>query len=250
MQKALNKKERVEIFKLFLENNKLKFNEIEKHLKIRSNMVSYHLTSMVKEGILIKKGEYYLLTENAEKYIPVFSDIFGPDVGPLPVVLVAVMNRKQDEILLIKRNKRPYKDYWSMIGGKLLLHEDLKEAAIRLVVEKTGLKPAFVSLNNMMHERVEGSGVVKHSFILLFTKVFVDKMAFKETIAGGLKWFDVDRLDMDKSNAGKSCKDKSKDKIIPSDYWLIKNSLNKKISMPKLYMHEKDGLITGHKFLN
>jgi ADP-ribose pyrophosphatase YjhB (NUDIX family) len=235
MQKVLSKKERSEIFKLFLENNKLKFNEIEKCLKIRSNMVSYHLTSMVKEGLLVKKGEYYLLTEHAEKYIPIFSDIFGSDVGPLPVILVAVMNKRQDKILLIKRNKRPYKNYWSMIGGKILLHEDFKDASIRKVKEKTGLNSEFVSLNDLMHERVEGSGIVKHSFILLFTKVIVQNIKFMETRAGELRWFSIDKLDSSI--------------VIPSDYYLITKSLNKKHKMKLLYMHEKDGKIVKHKFL-
>lgn len=236
MQKALSKKERAQIFKLFLENNRLKFNEIEKYLKIRSNMVSYHLTSMVNDGILVKKGDYYRLTEHAERYIPIFSDIFGSvaDVGPLPVVLVAVMNRKQDKILLVRRNKRPYKDYLSMIGGKILLHEDFREASIRKVKEKTGLDPEFISLNDILHERVEGSGIVKHSFILLFTKVVVKDSRFKETNAGELKWFSVDKLD--------------KDLIIPSDYHLIKHSINKRYKMKNLYMHEEDGKISRHKF--
>ncbi|MGV8141663.1 MAG: NUDIX domain-containing protein [Candidatus Woesearchaeota archaeon] len=236
MQKSLNKKERAEIFKLFLENTKLKFNEIEKHLKIRSNMVSYHLTSMVHDGLLVKKGEYYLLTENAEKYIPMFSEIFGYDIGPLPVVLVAVMNKKQNRILLIKRNKRPYKNYWSMIGGKILLHEDFKDASIRKVREKTGLDSQFISVNDILHERVEGSGIVKHSFILLFTKVLVPVSKFKETRAGELKWFNIDRLDPES--------------IIPSDYYLIKNSINKRYKMKNLYMHETDGKIFEHRFLS
>jgi len=237
MQKSLSKKERSEIFRLFLENHKLKFNEIEKHLKIRSNMVSYHLTSMVKDGLLSKTGEYYHLTDHAEKYIPIFSEMFGLDVGPVPVVLIAVMDKSDKKILLVKRNKRPYKDYWSMIGGKILLHEDLKNASLRKVLEKTGMDCEFVSLNNVMHERVEGSGIVKHSFILLFTKVISKTNKFKESNAGTLKWFDLKKLDSEK------------DKIIPSDYWLIKNSLNKKMKMQNLYMHEIDGRIENHRFL-
>ncbi|MGV8171932.1 MAG: NUDIX domain-containing protein [Candidatus Woesearchaeota archaeon] len=236
IQKALSKKERAEIFKLFLENDRLKFSEIEKYLKIRSNMVSYHLTSMIEDGILIKKGEYYHLTEHAEKYIPLFSDIFGTDVGPLPVILIAVMNRKQDRILLVKRNKRPYKNYWSMIGGKILLHEDFREASVRKVKEKTGLDSEFVSLNDIMHERVASSGIVKHSFILLFTKVSVKDTNFKNTAAGELKWFPIKKLDLKTT--------------IPSDYFLIQKSLDKKYNMKLLYMHEKDGKIEEHKFLD
>jgi|GEM_PF-506960 len=237
MQKALSKKERSEIFRLFLENDKLKFSQIEKHLHIRSNMVSYHLTSMVKEGLLVKKGEYYLLTEHAEKYIPLFSGMFGMDVGPVPVILVAVLNKIHTKILLVRRNKRPYKDYWSMIGGKILLHEDLKSASVRKVLEKTGMDCEFVSFNDVMHERVEGSGVMKHSFILLFTKVVSRTVKFKESGAGTLKWFDLKKIDSEK------------DSIIPSDYWLMKHSLNKRMKIQDLYMHENEGRIESHRFL-
>jgi ADP-ribose pyrophosphatase YjhB (NUDIX family) len=235
MQKSLVKKERAQIFKLFLDNTKFKFNEIEKHMQIRSNMVSYHLTSMLQDGILVKKGEYYVLTEHAEKYIPIFSDMFMTAVGPLPVVLVAILNKKQDKILLIKRNKRPYKNYWSMIGGKILLHEDFKDASIRKVKEKTGLDSEFLSLNDILHERVEGSGIVKHSFILIFTKVLAKRTDFNTTKAGELKWFSINQLDSDT--------------IIPSDYHLIKCSLNKKFKMKNLYMNEDDGQISKHRFL-
>jgi ADP-ribose pyrophosphatase YjhB (NUDIX family) len=233
MQKSLSKKERSEIFKLFLENHRLKFNEIEKSLKIRSNMVSYHLTSMVKDGLLVKKGEYYQLTEHAERYIPIFSDIYGSDVGPLPVILVAVMHK--NKILLVKRSKRPYKDYWSMIGGKMLLHEDAREASVRKVREKSGLDSKFVSLNNIMHERVEGNGIVKHSFMLFFTKVDSKGAKFEKSSSGELRWFSMAQID--------------RIKMIPSDQWLIKNSLDKRMKIPHLYMHEKDGVIESHKLM-
>ena len=67
------KKEREEIFRLFLNCDRLKFSDIEKALKIRSNMVSYHIEQMQKEKLLEKKGEYYFLTAGADKYSDIFS---------------------------------------------------------------------------------------------------------------------------------------------------------------------------------
>ena len=106
---SLVKKEREEIFRMFLGDNKLKFNEIEKKLEIRSNMVSYHLDKMQEEGLLEKKGMYYYLTKEAERYLPILPHITGEGMSPLPVVLVAVI--KDERILLIKRKRRPYKGY-------------------------------------------------------------------------------------------------------------------------------------------
>ncbi|MEK6937443.1 MAG: NUDIX domain-containing protein, partial [Nanoarchaeota archaeon] len=212
---SLVKKERKQIFKQFLDQTKLKFHEIEKKLNIRSNMVSYHLTQMQKEGLLQKKGEFYSLTAAGERYLPIFSHVIGAELGPLPVVLVAVMNK--DKILLIQRQKRPYKNYWSMIGGKMKLEESFADAALRLVKEKSGLNGKFVSINSVLHERVEGEGMVKHSFILFFVKVEVKETMVKESEHGKLKWFKV--------------KDLTSEKIIPSDLWLIQNKMNSKIDV-------------------
>jgi len=40
------------ILRLFLFDHKLKFNEIEKVLKIRSNKLAYHLKKLVSKGVL------------------------------------------------------------------------------------------------------------------------------------------------------------------------------------------------------
>jgi ADP-ribose pyrophosphatase YjhB (NUDIX family) len=228
---SLVKKEREQIFKLFLEKDKLKFSEIEKEIKIRSNMVSYHLEKMLEEGILEKKGQYYYLTKTSERYIPIFSHLVGNDLSPLPVILVAVM--KKDKILMIKRNKRPYKNYWSMIGGKMMFDETFESSSIRQVEEKAGIKSAFVSINSVLHERVEEEGIVKYSFILFFTKVAVKYEKFKDTSQGELKWFSVKQLE--------------NEKVIPSDYWLLKNKLSSKIDVKSADMNESEGNLSGFK---
>lgn len=231
---GLVKKEREQIFKLFLENDKLKFNKIEKALKIRSNMVSYHLEKMQEEGLVEKKGFYYYLTKKAERYLPIIPHIIGKELSPLPAVLVALVNN--DKILLIKRRIRPYKDYWSLIGGKMLLEESFKEASKRLIKQKTGINAEFESINSVLHERVEGDEIIKHSFILFFTKMRTKEAKFKESEYGELKWFNISEVD--------------KEKIIPSDLWLIKNKLNAKIDVRSAHMSENQGELESFKFID
>lgn len=167
---GLAKKERENIFGLFLEHHMLKFSQIEKALNIRSNMVAYHLECMQKEGLLERKGEHYILAPKAERYLSVLANITGKEMSPLPVLLAAVVNK--GKILLMKRNIRPYKGYWSLVGGKMRFEETFKDAALRLVREKTGLSARFASINGILHERVFGNGIVKHSFILFFCENF------------------------------------------------------------------------------
>ena len=224
---SLVNEEREKIFQLFLDNVKLKFNEIEKRIKIRSNMVSYHLERMQKEGIIEKSGDFYSLAKSAEKYIPVFSNMIGQELSPLPIILVAVV--RKGKILMIKRNRRPYKDYLSMMGGKMLLEESFEEASLRQVKQKSGIEGKFLSINAVMQERVEGDGMIKHNFIFVFAKVSTEEEKFRESEYGKLRWIDIKKI--------------GKEKVIPSDLWLIRNKLDSKLDINTIYMHEKDGEI-------
>jgi len=226
--RSLDKKERKEIFKLFLEKSKLRFSDIEKGLDIRSNMVSYHIEQMVKEGLLEKKEGLYKLTADAERYIPIFSLIIGQDISPLPAVLVALIN--DGKILLIKRNKRPYRDYWAMVGGKMLLEETFQTTSLRLIKDKAGLEGEFFSINSVMQEHVKQDNAIKHSFILFFTKVKTDQIEFKNSESGELAWFDTDKLP---------------ERIVPSDRWLIENRLDSIADVKNAYMDDVEGELSS-----
>jgi len=222
---GLVKKEREDIFKLFLEKTKLKFNEIEKALKIRSNMVSYHLEKMQEEGLLEKKDDYYYLTKKAEKYLPIIPHITGKELSPIPIILAAVVNK--DEILLIRRNKRPYQKYWSLLGSKMKMEENFEEAAKRVVKEKARLDADYETMASVLYERVEGDEIIKHSFIHFFVKMKAKETELKFSQHGELKWFKIKDLE----NAG----------LIPSDLWLIKYKLNSKIDIVDSEMKENNG---------
>lgn len=219
MHKALNKEERMRIFELFLDKYTLKFSDIEKQLKIRSNALSYHLEMMKKQGLIEKNGENYQLTEDAESYIPSLS---ASGIGPMPVILAAII--KKDKVLLIKRHSRPYKEYWSLIGGKMHMHENIPAAALRKSKEETGIDCTFKSLNAILHERVEGKGKIKHSFMLFFVKL--EPNSSKSVKAKDGKWFALSRL--------------NKKDVIPTDYFLIRNKLNSRINIESAHMLDKE----------
>lgn len=230
---GLVKKEREDIFKLFLEKTRLKFSEIEKAIKIRSNMVSYHLEKMQEEGLLEKKDEYYYLTKKAERYLPIIPHITGKELSPLPIILIAVIHK--NKVLLIRRKKRPYKDYWSLIGGKMQLEENFKDAALRVIHKKTRLDADFKGLSGVLLERVKGDDLIKHGFILFFGKAVVKDSDLKFSQYGELKWFDLKDID----DAG----------LIPSDLWLIQNKLNSEADVVSAEMSEKNGDLSDFKVL-
>jgi len=214
----LKHKKRKEIFRQFVYNDRLKFNELEKATKIRSNELAYFLKKLVEESILLKQNNYYRLSKNAEKLIP----LFGKQISPLPVILVACI--KDSKLLLWKRNKRPYKDLWSLIGGRIKLNETLEQACLRVLKEKTFIDGKFVSINACLNEKVEENNDIKHAFILFLSKA-IPLTDVKEKI--NLRWFDI-----------KTLKEKN---IIPSDYWLIKNKLSSKIKIEEEVLKENKG---------
>jgi len=188
------RKEREAIFRLFSTKNSLKFTEIEKSMKIRSNHLAYYLSSLTKEGLLYKKNKIYRLTKKGEQQLPLISSKAS---SPIPIVLVNAQN--DGKVLLIKRDKRPYKNYLGLIGGKMKHDETFEACALRLLKEKANLTGKFKRISSVMHEQVIDEGV-KHSFILFLADVEIE----------------------DKSNLTPINK-LNKEKTIPSDYFLITN---------------------------
>ena len=224
---SLVKKEREQIFSLFIEHRERSFTQIEKAIGLRSNMVAYHLDCMEREGLIAKHGSLYSLTPSAERDIPLFPHITGKVLSPLPVVLVAVITK--DRILLLKRSKRPYKDYLGLIGGRIHHDETIEEASIRLVHEKTGLEAQKPIIHAILHEHVMGQGMTKHSFIHFLTSIKTTDSPLSKRFLGALHWFDFGEL--------------PESSIIPSDLWLIQNKLQSTISISRATMVEEEGVL-------
>lgn len=190
------------ILKVFLYNHELKFSEIEKTLKIRSNKLAYHLKNLVKKGVLEKLGEVYRLSETAETLIPYISD----KQSLLPVVLVAVA-KNSNQVFLHKRKKRPFKNKLSLPGGRILSGESLKDTTKRIMKQKHGMDAELKKVNSVSIEHVEKEDKKIHSFVLIFvTTSTKDKIEYTNI-------------------------SKNKSEIISSDYKLIKNDLKKEVDI-------------------
>lgn len=181
-----------QILNLFLYNNYLKFNEIEKFLKTRSNKLAYHIKQLIKKGILIKKQGHYSLSKTSEHLIPYLSN----KKSVLPVILIHIGTK--NKVFLYKREKKPFKNYLSLPGGRLLTKESIKQATKRIMKNKFNMPIEFKQINSISLEHVKRSEII-HSFLLILVSVKT-----KEDI----KLMNVN---------------KNKSKIIPSDYKLIKN---------------------------
>jgi ADP-ribose pyrophosphatase YjhB (NUDIX family) len=188
------------ILDLFLFNHKMKFNEIEKALNIRSNKLVYHLKNLIKKQIIEKQDEFYSLSETAEILIPYISN-----KNPvLPIVIIHIGDDKK--CFLWKRNKRPYKELLSLPGGRLILGENLKQAVKRIMKEKFNMNARLKHIHSISLEHIRKKNKIIHSFLLIFVSASSNE----------IKLTDIG---------------KNKKHIIKSDFFLIKNHLNKSLNI-------------------
>ena len=187
------------ILSAFLYNKKLKFSEIEKSVKTRSNKLAYHIKKLENQGILIKEKEFYSLSEFAQKIIPYLSS----KQSALPVILIAI--KEKEKVFLIKRKKRPFLDKLSLPGGRLLVGEEISDSVKRIMKEKFSINAKFSKINSVSLEHTIKNKKKIHSFLLIFvTATTKDKINYLTL---------------------------NKKEMITSDYELIKNNLNKEIKI-------------------
>lgn len=191
----------MQILPLFQYHQKLKFSDIERSLKVRSNKLAYHIKNLTKRGFLIKEGNYYSLSENSEYLIPYLSE----KKAMLPVILIHLGNNK--ECFLYSRKKRPFKDKLSMPGGRPLTGESLKDSVQRIMKEKFNVNAKLHSLHSISIENLKKNNKIIQTDIILFVSAKTK-----------------DKIQLTNLN-------KAKSKIITSDYFLIKNDLSKKIDI-------------------
>ena len=84
----------------------------------------------------------------------------------------------------------------------------------------------------MKRERVYDDEV-KHSFLLFLVKAKTEQESFLRKV-GELKWFSFGELD--------------KEKVIPSDKWLLQNKFDSKLDHSSIKMDEKEGELSNFRF--
>lgn len=138
--------------------------------------------------------------------------------GPVFVVVTLIQRphpaREGNQFLLIRRKQAPYARRWALVGGKLEFGETLAMAAMREVLEETGLEADFVALRGVVNERLAPSSPRARAghFLLFVCAVDAPNGEPQEQIEGELAWFTLPEIE----RLGRE------DAIIPSDHHIIK----------------------------
>ena len=130
---------------------------------------------------------------------------------PLTVAVGMVIDN--EKILLLKREKEPYRGLWSLPGGKVKKDEHVSQAAIRELMEESGLNCEIEEYLGYISEHLIESSIIKEHFLIHAYKLSSAGTSTKEGVEGELKWFNLNEIGS------------QKDLIIPSDYLMIEKLL-------------------------
>lgn len=85
-----------------------------------------------------------------------------------PVVAVGVVVIDDDRVLLVQRAKPPSVGRWTVPGGKVELGESLEEAALRELLEETGMTATLGPLVEVLDRVVrDDDGRIAYHFVIL-----------------------------------------------------------------------------------
>jgi ADP-ribose pyrophosphatase YjhB (NUDIX family) len=114
----------------------LRFSELQPH-HVPNNTFSYHLKKLLEAGYVESTNVGYVATRKALKVI---QDIDSRQRYTRPLVLIVLcITNDLGEVLLIKRDNRPFKDWLGIPSGNIHGGESLQHAVVRTLYEKTSV---------------------------------------------------------------------------------------------------------------
>lgn len=107
--------------------------------------------------------------------------IFGFDGGEL-------------KLLLIEREKEPFKNKWALPGGFVFMKETTEECAKRILLEKAGIKNVFIEQLYTFSEldRDPRERIVSVAYFALVDKQQYEVIAGRDTLKA--EWFELSKL--------------------------------------------------------
>ncbi len=105
-------------------------------------------------------------------------------------VVIMLFNKNHDKVLLVKRNEKPYKNYWDGIGGKIEEDETPLEAAKRECMEEANI--VLMNPRLLVTYIYPESSVMSSNTKLNIIYDFVDEVDIADNEEGHYAWKNID----------------------------------------------------------
>jgi 8-oxo-dGTP diphosphatase len=106
-----------------------------------------------------------------------------------PVLGVSVAIWRSHRVLLVRRGHAPFKDHWSLPGGRVEWGETLQDAARREIAEETGLAIGPLKLVETLDMIDATKDAVRGHFVVVVFTASANGMAIAASDAAETGWF-------------------------------------------------------------
>jgi ADP-ribose pyrophosphatase YjhB (NUDIX family) len=176
-----------------MKNHSLRYAQL-KPSDVEGNLFMYHLHRLMRDRLITKRSNKYVLTAIGSQYIERLSlKTAQPRIQPKIVTMIAYQNSKK-EWLVYRRKHQPFLGLIGFPYGKIHLGEKIKQAATRELMEKTGLKTKLVHRGDLYSTVYEDGELLSQ----ILCHVFYGKSPTGELRAeseyGSCFWMDVEDL--------------------------------------------------------
>lgn len=161
---------------------------------IESNLFSYHLKTLMKEGLISGNQEKYSLTSKGKSFVDRVSfETFRERIQPKIVTLLVLENNK-GEYLLYKRKRAPFIDHIGFPYGKIHMEERIEEAAERELEEKAGLKGDLKHRGEVYISVYDETELISHMLCHVFTTKKYSGTLKTDTTIGQCFWGKIEHI--------------------------------------------------------
>lgn len=159
--------------------------------RVDSNAYSYHLSALVRQGLIVKTSGGYTLTPAGLAYVDHLSGVDGrPRRQPKVMTITALFN-EYDEVIVLPLARQPFIGQLTLPCGKLHFGERLHAAAQREVAEKVGLTAANIRhAGNLYFTASDDANVVMHTLF----HVFIGEAVTGVALPDGAVWRALDEV--------------------------------------------------------
>jgi 8-oxo-dGTP pyrophosphatase MutT (NUDIX family) len=161
---------------------------------LSSDQFNYHLSELVKDGMISKLNKRYTLTAKGKEYANRM-DTENAAIEKQPKVAIMVLGKKRQAgkilYLIQQRLKHPYYGYLGFITGKVRFGDTIINTARREYQEETGLHSGKFELRFILHEHVysEKGELLEDKIFHVFLATSL-KGELKDVKEGKNKWME------------------------------------------------------------
>jgi ADP-ribose pyrophosphatase YjhB (NUDIX family) len=165
--------------------------------EVPNNTFSYHLKKLLQSGFVAQVDGGYEATRKALKTLQ-YNGALDDKSNGNPVYITAVHVTNSDgKVLLLRRSKPPFVGWYCVPAGVVHLGENLEEAALRELSEKSSIEASSLKFNGVLdfqYLEQESGDVFVHTIAFVYSYRLPDNgmmLAGMQSPYGTLLWSDL-----------------------------------------------------------